>query len=406
MRLPFWIRRLLLWCRRTFEELSRQKEALALFILDLPGFSLLRRFSPNELCYLRVMAGVIIVFQYIRHWYGGMLPLFIIGVFFDFIDGPHARSTNQVSEEGKVLDANADKVLVLIPLLLIGFDRLNAQLVTWLFVVECFLFLVGNYVKPVLREKYGIPLVSGSNGFGQTKMLLESIAVGIVMYDPTSTVTTGLGQVIIFSCICCGILSLIRHLYRMERGVYLDPRKRLITIPNLITLGSLFLFIPVGFAIAQKEWVTASIYIMLVFVSDTVDGWLARRYNWETYFGAALDPFRDFLVRAFLTGWMFVLLPPPARVALGAIILTEIVMAVLNISTSVRLHRLSGVTGLGKFRGFIHFVCLGILFLHFAGAYALPSWSIMTILFIMMGASLVGLISYVQNRSRLLEEKR
>ncbi|MFA5052145.1 MAG: CDP-alcohol phosphatidyltransferase family protein [Patescibacteria group bacterium] len=407
MRFPFWIRRVLLWCRLAFEGLSRRKEkALYAFFKLPPVAPLFRYITPNDLCYLRMFAGVIIIFLYLRGYYGALLPTFTVAVLLDFIDGPLARFTKRVSEEGKVLDANADKVLVLIPLLLIGFDRLNGQLVTWLLVVELLLFVVANYLKPVLRGRYGIPLVSGSNAFGQIKMSVESVAIGIVLLDPTSTSVVQWGQALIFISICFGIMSLLRHLGRMDRGVHLDPRKRLITLPNLITLGSMFLFIPAGFAIAHEQWVTAATYIGLVFISDGVDGYVARRYHQETYFGAALDPFRDFLARSFLTGWMLALLPPVAKAMLAAIVIVEIFSAVMNVRTSVQVRQLSGVTRAGKRRGLVHYLSIGALYLHVAGVYHLPLIAMLAILAAMLSASLVGLISYVNNRSRLLEEKR
>ncbi|MFH1207000.1 MAG: CDP-alcohol phosphatidyltransferase family protein [Patescibacteria group bacterium] len=407
MALPFWIRRPLLWCRLAFEGLTRWKERMLYAFFKLPLVApLFRYITPNDLCYLRMFAGVIIIFLYLRGFYSALLPVFAVAVTLDFIDGPLARYSNLVSEEGKVLDANADKVLVLIPLLLIGFDRLNGQLVTWLMVVEFFLFLVANYLKPILRGRYGIPLVSGSNSFGQIKMAIESVAIGIVLYDPTSTTVIVWGQWLIFFGICFGILSLLRHLGRVERGAHLDPHKRLITVPNLITLGSLFLFIPAGFAIAHGQWVIAAVYIGLVFISDWLDGFIARKFHQETYFGAALDPFRDFLARGFLTGWMIALLPPAAKAFLAAIVITEIFTAVMNIRTSIQIRQLFGVTFAGKVRGFVHYLAIGALFLYLADAYQLPLMGIMAILSVMLLASLAGLISYVNNRSRLLEEKR
>ncbi len=407
MKYPRLIRRMLLWCRLVFEGLSRRKEKALYAFFQLPVVApLFRYITPNDLCYMRMFAGVILIFLYLRGYYGSLLPIFAAAVVLDFIDGPLARFSKRVTEEGKVLDANADKVLVLIPLLLIGFDRLNGQLVTWLLVVELLLFVVANYLKPILRGRYGIPLVPGSNGFGQIKMTIESVAIGIVLVDPSSTVVVLWGQWLIFLSICFGILSFLRHLYRMEHGNRLDPRKRLITVPNLITLASLFLFIPAGFAIANEQWVDAAVYIAIVFISDGIDGPIARRLHQETYFGAALDPFRDFLARSFLTGWMLALLPPVAKALLTAVVIVEIFSAVMNVRTSVQVRQLSGVTKAGKRRGFVHYISIGALYLHVAGAYHLPLVAILVILAAMLSASLVGLISYVNNRSRLLEAKR
>ncbi|MFH0805126.1 MAG: CDP-alcohol phosphatidyltransferase family protein [Patescibacteria group bacterium] len=407
MHLPKWFRRSLLWCRQTFEGLTRWKEELIYRFLRLPVVEpVFRYITPNDLCYLRMFAGVSIIFLYLRGYYGTLLPVFAFAVVLDFIDGPLARSSGRVSDEGKVLDANADKVLVLIPLLLIGYDRLNGQLVTWLMVVELFLFLVANYLKPVLRGRYGIPLVSGSNAFGQIKMMLESVAVGIILYNPAGTVTTSIGQALMFLSICFGIMSLLRHLGRLDRGIRIDPQKRLITVPNLISLGSLFLFIPAGFSLGAGEYLTATVYIVLAFVSDFFDGYLARRLHQVTHFGAALDPFRDFVGRLFITAWMFALMPPLIRVVLVATVLTESTTAVLNLRTSYQRRKMTPVTRIAQWRTVVQYTLFGIALLYLADILPLSTNTLLVVFFAIFLASLASLISYTVQRSRLLAEDR
>lgn len=402
MRLPFWFRRLLLWCRLAFEGLTQWKEGLLCEFFKLPVVApLFRYITPNDLCYLRMFAGVIIIFLYLRGFYSALLPVFAFAIMLDFLDGPLARFSNRVSEDGKVLDANADKVLVLIPLLLIGFDRLNGQLVTWLMVVECFLFLVANYLKPVLRGRYGIPLVSGSNAFGQIKMTIESVAIGIVLYDPTSTTAVQLGQYLIFCSICFGILSLLRHLGRMDRGIHLDPRKRIITWPNVITIGSMFLLIPTGFAIIQEQWYEVGAYLTAILASDGVDGWVARRFHQETAFGTALDPVRDFIVRIFAAVWVFTWLPTVGRAALCGVVTLEIVAALLNVHTAHQFHRASLVNTMGRRRSLGQSVILALLLFHRAGVLKFGSWVVDGLMVLAVVLSFVTLVSYFRQRQQL-----
>ncbi len=67
-------------------------------------------------------------------------------------------------------------------------------------------------------------------------------------------------------------------------------------IPNLITLMRLLLVVPVAVAILSNEFVLTLILFAVASVSDGVDGYLARRFDWTSRFGAILDPIADKLM--------------------------------------------------------------------------------------------------------------
>ena len=67
-------------------------------------------------------------------------------------------------------------------------------------------------------------------------------------------------------------------------------------IPNLITLIRLLLVVPVAVAILSGEYMLTLILFAIASVSDGVDGYLARRFNWTSRFGAILDPIADKLM--------------------------------------------------------------------------------------------------------------
>jgi len=73
-------------------------------------------------------------------------------------------------------------------------------------------------------------------------------------------------------------------------------------IPNLITLMRLLLVMPVAVAILSHEYLLTLILFAVASVSDGIDGYLARRFDWTSRFGAILDPIADklMLVVAFL----------------------------------------------------------------------------------------------------------
>lgn len=65
------------------------------------------------------------------------------------------------------------------------------------------------------------------------------------------------------------------------------------TIPNLITLGRLFLVPLVIVMIVNARWDAAFVIFVVAGVSDAVDGFLAKRCGMASELGAYLDPIAD-----------------------------------------------------------------------------------------------------------------
>lgn len=69
-------------------------------------------------------------------------------------------------------------------------------------------------------------------------------------------------------------------------------------LPNAITVLRLLLILPVGACVLGGHWTAAFGLFLLAAVSDGIDGWLARRFDWTTRFGAIADPLADKLLVA------------------------------------------------------------------------------------------------------------
>lgn len=67
-------------------------------------------------------------------------------------------------------------------------------------------------------------------------------------------------------------------------------------IPNLITTCRIALSVPLGVLIVEERHVHALGVMVVAGLSDGLDGWLARRFNWQTRLGARLDPLADKLL--------------------------------------------------------------------------------------------------------------
>lgn len=64
-------------------------------------------------------------------------------------------------------------------------------------------------------------------------------------------------------------------------------------IPNIITIARIISVIPVAWCLWIGSYNIALILLVLAGLSDGLDGFLARRYNWFTRLGALLDPVAD-----------------------------------------------------------------------------------------------------------------
>ena len=88
------------------------------------------------------------------------------------------------------------------------------------------------------------------------------------------------------------------------------------SIPNIITLGRVIL-VPVVFWLMLTGQAKAAFFVFLVAgISDAVDGYLAKRFDWATELGSYLDPLADKLlivciflalgVRGELPSWLVI----------------------------------------------------------------------------------------------------
>ncbi len=73
----------------------------------------------------------------------------------------------------------------------------------------------------------------------------------------------------------------------------MSPRTILVGVPNLITVGRLFL-VPITVAlISAHRWPEAFGAFTLAGISDAIDGFIAKHFDLRTELGAYLDPLAD-----------------------------------------------------------------------------------------------------------------
>lgn len=102
-------------------------------------------------------------------------------------------------------------------------------------------------------------------------------------------------------------------------------------IPNLICLMRIILVWPVIASLKDGQYGATLAFFLAAAVSDGIDGYLAKRFHWQSDLGKFLDPFADklLLVSVFITATWFGLVPwwltaaavaRDVMIALGALI--------------------------------------------------------------------------------------
>jgi cardiolipin synthase len=82
-------------------------------------------------------------------------------------------------------------------------------------------------------------------------------------------------------------------------------------IPNIISVIRILLVVPIAIALFHQQLALAVALFALAAVSDAADGFLAKRFGWQSELGAVLDPIADKLLLAtiFVTLGLLKLVP-------------------------------------------------------------------------------------------------
>jgi cardiolipin synthase len=69
-------------------------------------------------------------------------------------------------------------------------------------------------------------------------------------------------------------------------------------IPNIISVIRILLVVPIAIALFHRQLALSVILFALAAFSDAADGFLAKRFGWQSELGAVLDPIADKLLLA------------------------------------------------------------------------------------------------------------
>lgn len=180
-----------------------------------------------------------------------------------------------------------------------------------------------------------------------------------------------------------------------------NTRKQLFTIPNLLSFLRLCMIpLIIWLYCSQNNYALTAVVLVLSGVTDTIDGFIARRFNMVTDLGKALDPIADKLTQAsvmfcLLTRFQMMLVP------LLLLIFKEVCNGIMSLFVIKKTGKVCGADWHGK-------VCTWLLyammFLHIVWFDISRQWStaLISICVIMMTVSFA--LYMVRNYKMLTNE--
>jgi len=129
-------------------------------------------------------------------------------------------------------------------------------------------------------------------------------------------------------------------------------------LPNAISLLRIALILPILLLFANNEFGWALGLFLIAGLSDGVDGYLAKRFDWNTRLGAFLDPAGDKLLVAWSFGTLAYLGHIPVWLAV-IVILRDVIIVAGSFMYHYLVRRLEGEpTRISKLNTALEFVFL------------------------------------------------
>lgn len=138
-------------------------------------------------------------------------------------------------------------------------------------------------------------------------------------------------------------------------------KEEILTIPNLLSLVRL-LMIPliIWLYAVKQEYGLALLMLFISWVTDVVDGFIARRFNMGSDFGKIFDPIADKLTQAAM---LFCLAIKYKRMKylIGIFAVKEIVMCIMGFFTIRKTDEVKSAEWAGKINTGLMYLTIGLL---------------------------------------------
>lgn len=138
-------------------------------------------------------------------------------------------------------------------------------------------------------------------------------------------------------------------------------------LPNLLTVARMLVVPPMVWLLLMGQYQWALALAVFAGVSDLLDGWLARRFSWQTRWGGIYDPLADklLMMAGYLTlGWLAEL----PWWLIGLVIIRDLVIVVGGYVYYTRFERFEAEpTQLSRFNTFCQVFLMWFVLVRLAG---------------------------------------
>lgn len=165
-------------------------------------------------------------------------------------------------------------------------------------------------------------------------------------------------------------------------------------IPNLLTVARMVVVPPMVWLLLTGQYQWALALAVFAGVSDLLDGWLARRFSWQSRWGGIFDPLADklLMVAGYLTlGWLGEL----PWWLIGVVIFRDLVIVVGGVVYYTRFERFNAEpTQLSRFNTFCQVFLMWFVLVRLAGL-PLPREAQIGLVWLVGFMALATLVQYV-----------
>ncbi len=168
------------------------------------------------------------------------------------------------------------------------------------------------------------------------------------------------------------------------------------TIPNVVTLLRIFL-LPVLFYLIQGHHPVIAFYLLIgIWMTDLLDGFIARTFNQGSKLGSYLDPIADKIVTASLFIFLTILSRIPLWLTVMVVVRDIFIFAGLIIILLPQKFPAASPSYLGKFTTFLQAITLFVVMSEGVPTFnALLSPLFNTVIYITTVLTLLSFIQYI-----------
>ena len=173
---------------------------------------------------------------------------------------------------------------------------------------------------------------------------------------------------------------------------------KIFTIPNLLSLLRLALIpLMMWLYLEQQEYVWTFVVLVLSGITDTLDGFIARKYNMISEFGKAFDPVADKLTQVAMLhclGTTF----PEIRYLLALLVIKEFISGIMSIISIQKTGQVQGAEWHGKVTTVLLYVLIADRMI--------PGLLSIVLMILTVGMMVLSMVLYVQRHWKSIQQKR